>query len=164
VQELNNKVIRFTNIERLQNPAFELYSEIFSFERLQPEIGINIGVYSEALQNFMKWNKEIGWYPFSEKPFTNMHFKVGMHLNETNFLYFGEMRENTSDIREGRGIHILENGSIYVGKYTDDAAYGIERRMYANGTYVTGKINFYKQFRDWIGRDKNGNDIYWFYE
>jgi hypothetical protein len=100
------------------------------------------------LSQFSKYYLKLGSFPFTTTPLTNTHYIVGTNSKGNKWVYFGEMEDGSTTIREGRGIIIFDSMEVHVGYHEKNEMNGQARVVYKNGEWYQGDFKDHK----WNGR------------
>jgi len=86
---------------------------------------------------------------FEKQLFSHLEFKDEILL-ENGDKYTGEWRVGT-DIREGHGVYVWQDGATYEGYFVNNTNYGKGRIVHADGAYYAGQ---------WINNMADGFGVY----
>jgi hypothetical protein len=68
------------------------------------------------VKNYYFWNKKLGEFKFPGESFFNLNYKT-KYIDDVPILYHCEMKEETKDVIDGRGMRIEQNGTIMYGEW-----------------------------------------------
>jgi antitoxin component YwqK of YwqJK toxin-antitoxin module len=94
--------------------------------------------YDEMIDNFNWSNYVAKQFKFNGPPLKNLNFREGTNSSSVRWLYFGEMKDNTEGVREGRGVMVFQHGELQIGVWHQDYRNGRGRYILPKGVCFDG--------------------------